>query len=261
MLRALWSAASGMSAQQLNVDTIANNLANVNTAGFKKFRVDYQDLYYQTVKEPGLAENGGESPTGLEVGMGTYPVATQKMFSPGDMERTDNPMDIAIEGNGFFQVTLPDGSRAYSRAGAFRLDAEGRLVTPDGYLMEPAITVPADTQQVIIAADGTVSARTAGAPAPAAIGTIELASFSNAPGLRSLGHSLYGETAASGAPLTGVPGASGFGSLQQGMLEMSNVRVVDEMVKMIAAQRAYELSAKTIQAADDMIRMSNNLRG
>lgn len=261
MLRALWTAASGMSAQQLNVDTIANNLANVNTAGFKKLRVDYQDLYYQTLKEPGASEDGGVSPTGLEVGMGTYPVSTQKIFTPGDLENTENPLDLAIEGAGFFQVSLPDGSKAYSRSGTFRLDAEGRVVTADGYLLEPALTVPADTQEITVSLDGTVSAKSAASPVPAVIGNLELATFSNPPGLKSLGHSLYAETAASGAPLAGTPGAQGVGSVRQGMLEMSNVRVVDEMVNMITAQRAYELSSKAIQTADEMIRLSNNLRG
>ncbi|HNA60637.1 MAG TPA: flagellar basal-body rod protein FlgG [Elusimicrobiota bacterium] len=261
MLRALWTAASGMSAQQLNVDTIANNLANVNTSGFKKLRVDYQDLYYQTLKEPGAAEEGGVSPTGLEVGMGTYPVSTQKIFTPGDLENTENPLDLAIEGAGFFQVSLPDGNKAYSRSGTFRLDAEGRVVTADGYLLEPALTVPADTTEITVSLDGTVSAKSAASPVPSVIGNLELATFSNPPGLKSLGHSLYAETAASGAPLTGTPGAQGVGSVRQGMLEMSNVRVVDEMVNMITAQRAYELSSKAIQTADEMIRLSNNLRG
>jgi flagellar basal-body rod protein FlgG len=250
-----------MSAQQLNVDTIANNLANVNTSGFKKFRVDYQDLYYQTLRSPEATDgDNAANPTGLEVGMGTYPVATQKIFTSGDLERTDNPLDLSIEGNGFFQVVLPDGSNAYTRSGTFRLDATGRIVTPDGYALQPDITVPPDTQEIIVGTDGTVSARTSAGGTPAVIGTLELASFSNPAGLRSLGHSLYAESAAAGDPVTGTAGVDGLGQVRQAMLEMSNVRVVDEMVAMITAQRAYELSAKAIQTADEMIRLSNNLR-
>jgi flagellar basal-body rod protein FlgG len=258
MLRALWTAASGMSAQQLNVDTISNNLANVNTTAFKKQRVDYQDLFYQTLREPGT-EVG--SPNGLEVGMGAYPVSTQKIFSEGELQRTDTPLDLAIEGNGFFQVALADGSRAYTRSGTFRLDADGKIVTPDGYALQPEITVPADTQEIVVNTNGNVAVRTSGSATPTDIGTIEMASFSNPPGLRSLGHSLYAETTSSGTPVTGTGGLDGMGQIRQGMLEGSNVSVVDEMVGMITAQRAYELSAKAIQTADDMIRISNNLRG
>lgn len=258
MLRALWTAASGMSAQQLNVDTISNNLANVNTTGFKRQRVDYQDLFYQTLREPG-SEVG--SPNGLEVGMGAYPVSTQKIFSEGELERTDTPLDMAIEGKGFFQVALADGTRAYTRSGTFRLDADGKIVTPDGYALQPEITVPPDTQEIVINTNGVVAVQTSGTPTPTQIGTIEMASFSNPPGLRSLGHSLYAETAASGTPTTGTAGLDGMGQIRQGMLEGSNVSVVDEMVDLITAQRAYELSAKAIQTADDMIRISNNLRG
>lgn len=258
MLRALWTAASGMSAQQLNVDTISNNLANVNTTGFKRQRVDYQDLFYQTLREPGT-EPG--SPNGLEVGMGAYPVATQKIFAGGELQRTDTPLDLAIEGTGFFQVGLADGTTAYSRSGTFRLDSDGKIVSPDGYALQPEITVPPDAQEIVINTNGTVSVRTSGATLPTVVGTIELASFSNPAGLRSLGHSLYAESPASGTPVTGTAGLDGMGQIRQGMLEGSNVSVVDEMVGMITAQRAYELSAKAIQTADDMIRISNNLRG
>lgn len=261
MLRALWTAASGMSAQQLNVDTIANNLANVNTTGFKRHRVDYQDLYYQTLREPG-GQQGEDTtnPTGLEIGMGTYPVATQKIFTSGDLQRTDTPLDLAIEGNGFFQVLLPDGNRAYTRSGTFRLDAQGRIVTPDGYALQPDLTVPPDTQEIVIGLDGSVAARTAAGGPLTDVGTIELATFSNPAGLRSIGHSLYVESPAAGEAITGAPGVDGVGQIRQGMLEMSNVSVVDEMVAMITAQRAYELSAKAIQTSDEMIRISNNLR-
>jgi flagellar basal-body rod protein FlgG len=176
MIRALWTAASGMSAQQLNVDTIANNLANVNTTGFKRQRVDYQDLFYQTLREPGTEEG---TPNGLEVGMGTYPVATQKIFASGDLERTDTPLDLAIEGTGFFQVGLSDGTIGYTRSGTFRLDQDGRLVTPDGYAVQPEITIPADAQEIVVGTNGLVSVRTSGSPLPTDVGTIELASFSN----------------------------------------------------------------------------------
>lgn len=258
MLRALWTAASGMSAQQLNVDTISNNLANVNTTGFKRQRVDYQDLFYQTLREPGTEEG---SPNGLEVGMGVYPVSTQKIFAGGAMERTDAPLDLAIEGNGFFQVALADGSKAYTRSGTFRLDGDGKIVTPDGYSLQPEMTIPADAQEIVVGTNGLVSVRTTGSTVPTDIGTIELASFSNPAGLRSLGHSLYAESPAAGDPVTGTGGLDGMGQIRQGMQERSNVSVVDEMVGMITAQRAYELSAKAIQTADDMIRISNNLRG
>jgi flagellar basal-body rod protein FlgG len=258
MLRALWTAASGMAAQQLNVDTISNNLANVNTTGFKRQRVDYQDLFYQTLREPGTEEG---SPNGLEVGMGVYPVSTQKIFTGGELERTDAPLDLAVEGNGFFQVQLADGSRAYTRAGMFRLDQDGRVVTPDGYALQPELTIPADAQEIVVNVNGLVSVRTSAGGVPTDIGTIEMASFSNPAGLRSLGHSLYAESAAAGDPITGVAGFDGMGQIRQGMQERSNVSVVDEMVGMITAQRAYELSAKAIQTADDMIRISNNLRG
>jgi flagellar basal-body rod protein FlgG len=258
MIRALWTAASGMSAQQLNVDTIANNLANVNTVGFKRQRVDYQDLFYQTLREPGTEEG---APNGLEVGTGTYPVSTQKIFTGGALEVTETPLDMAIEGEGFFQVALADGTMGYTRSGTFRLDQDGRIVTADGYALQPELTVPSDTQEIVVSPTGVISVRTSGATVPTEIGTIELASFSNPAGLRSLGHSLYAESPAAGDPVTGQGGLDGMGQIRQGMLEQSNVSVVDEMVGMITAQRAYELSAKAIQTADDMIRISNNLRG
>jgi len=262
MMRALWTAASGMSAQQLNVDTIANNLANVNTTGFKKMRVDYQDLYYQTLREPGAQEGDGViSPTGLQVGMGTYPVSTQKIFTSGNLEQTDAPMDIAIEGAGFFQVAMPDGTMGYTRSGNFRTDNTGRLVTADGYVVQPDLVLPTETLEVIVGLDGMVSARVAGTNALTQVGQLELATFTNPAGLRSIGHSLYTESPAAGDPVVGVAGSAGFGNVRQGMRENSNVSVVDEMVSMITAQRAYELSSKAIQTADEMIRISNNLRG
>lgn len=262
MLRALWTAASGMTAQQLNVDNIANNLANVNTTGFKKMRIDYQDLYYQTIQEPGApTAEGIQTPTGLQIGLGTIPASTTKIFSTGDFQQTGNSLDLAIEGNGFFKVTMPDGTIGYSRAGSFRLDSQSRVVTTEGFLLEPALTLPTDTQDITVGTDGTVSALSAGATTPTSVGTLELASFVNPAGLKNLGHNLYGETAASGTPTSAAPGTTGMGQIRQGILEMSNVSVVDEMVTMISAQRAYEMASKAIQTADEMIRISNNIRG
>lgn len=261
MIRALWTAATGMSAQQMNVDIISNNLANVNTTGYKKSRVDFQDLFYQTLRTAGAEQAGGlQNPTGLQVGMGTIPVATQKIFSQGDYQNTENPMDWSIEGSGFFQVLMPDNTRAYTRAGSFKLDSTGKVVTSEGYPIEPAITLPADAKDLSVASDGTISARQNGGP-PTVIGSLELARFVNPAGLTNLGHNLYAETAASGVPSTGAPGSTDFGHVQQGMLEMSNVRVVDEMVQMILAQRAYEINSKAIQTSDEMIRIANNIRG
>jgi flagellar basal-body rod protein FlgG len=261
MIRALWTAATGMLAQQLNVDNISNNLANVNTAGYKKSRVEFQDLFYQTLRPAGGESASGEStPAPLEVGMGTRAVATPKEFSQGDHQQTDNPLDWAIEGGGFFQVTMPDGVLAYTRSGAFKIDGEGRVVTAEGQPLEPAVTVPSDAKDLTLASDGTLSARLPGDPQPSVIGSLELARFVNPAGLKSLGHNLYQETSASGAPVTGAPGTEGMGTVLGGALEMSNVRVIDEMVNMITAQRAYEIGSKAIQTSDDMIRISNNLR-
>jgi flagellar basal-body rod protein FlgG len=262
MIRALWTAASGMSAQQLNVDTIANNLANVNTTGFKKIRVDYQDLYYQTIREPGAPQSGDtQSPAGIQVGLGVRPAATQKIMTQGEEQRTDAPLDVSVEGTGFFKVTMPDGTTSYTRAGALQMDSSGRLVTSEGYPLDPVVTVPADTQDVIISSDGTVSVRAGGSTAPTAIGNIELATFANPAGLKNIGHNLMVETPASGTPVAGAPGVDGLGTVQQGILEMSNVQVVEEMVTMITAQRAYELSSKAVQVADEMVRLANNIRG
>lgn len=261
MIRALWAAATGMKAEQLYVDIIANNLANVNTTGFKKSKVDFQDLLYQVLRASGTSVvEGSQIPTGIEVGHGVRPVATSKIFTQGDMEETGNSLDIAIEGNGFFQVLQPDGTVAYSRDGAFKMDSQGRVVTGDGFALEPAITIPAETTDVNIGTDGTVSVLTAGSNAPTTVGQITLAKFINPAGLRSLGRNLYASTTASGEPITGTAGLNGLGTLAQGFLEMSNVKVIEEMVNMIIAQRAYEVNSKAIQAADDMLSIANNLR-
>jgi flagellar basal-body rod protein FlgG len=261
MLRTLWIAASGMQAQTLNIDVIANNLANVNTAGFKRSRADFQDLLYETLRPPGVASaSGNQVPTGIQLGQGTRPVATQKIFLQGDYQHTQNELDMSIEGNGFFQVLQPSGEVAYTRAGAFKLDSEGRIVNSDGYFIEPAIAVPTDTVQISIGTDGTVSVLQAGETEPTEIGTIQLARFVNPAGLNSIGRSLYLPTSASGDAITGTAGEDGFGTIAQGYLEMSNVRVVEEMVNMIVAQRAYEINSKGIQAADEMLQMANNVK-
>jgi len=261
MIRALWTAATGMKAQQQYVDVIANNLANVNTTGFKKSKVDFQDLLYQVLRASGTSVvEGSQIPTGIEVGHGVRQVATSKIFTQGDIAQTGNSLDVTIEGDGFFQILQPDGTIAYSRDGAFKMDSQGRMVTSDGFALEPAITIPAETTDVNIGTDGTISVITAGSSAPTTVGQITLAKFVNPAGLKSLGRNLYDSTTASGEPTIGTPGLSGLGTLSQGFLEMSNVKVIEEMVNMIIAQRAYEVNAKAIQAGDDMLSIANNIR-
>jgi flagellar basal-body rod protein FlgG len=261
MLRTLWIAASGMQAQTLNIDVIANNLANVNSAGFKRSRADFQDLLYETLRPAGSpSSEGNQIPTGIQIGHGTRPVAVQKIFLQGDYQLTQNELDLAIEGNGFFQVTLPNGETAYTRSGAFKLDSEGRIVTSDGFLMEPEITIPTDATMVTVGTDGTVSILRAGQIEPDEIGTLQLAKFANPAGLKSIGRNLFQPSVASGDAVTGTAGEDGFGTIAQGYLEMSNVNVVEEMVNMITAQRAYEINSKAIQAADEMLQMANNVK-
>jgi flagellar basal-body rod protein FlgG len=261
MIPALYSASSGMQAQQLNLDTIANNLANVNTTGFKKTRVDFEDVLYQTSRAPGTAGAQGTTiPTGIQVGNGARAVATQRIFNQGDFQSTDNPLDLVIEGDGFFQVTRPDGSIGYTRSGAFKRDGSGRVVTSEGFALQPALTIPADAQNVAIGSDGTVSVTIAGQSAPQEIGTIQLAQFVNPAGLLSAGRNLFLQTAASGTAVVGTAGQQGLGTIAQGYLEMSNVKVVDEMIAMITSQRAYEANSRAIQTADEMLGLTNNLR-
>lgn len=261
MLRSLWTAASGMQAQTLNIDVLSNNLANLNTTGFKRSRADFQDLLYETLRLAGSASSTStQVPTGIQLGHGTRPAAVQKIFIQGDYKYTKNELDVAIEGDGFFQIIKPDGEIAYTRAGAFKLDNEGRIVTSDGFLLEPEISVPVDSIEVSIGMDGTVSALQAGESAPSEVGTIQLSRFVNPAGLNSIGRNLYLETAASGDVVTGTAGEEGFGTLAQGFLEMSNVSVVEEMVNLITAQRAYEINSKSIQAADEMLQMANNVK-
>ncbi len=261
MLRALSIGATGMQAQALNIDVISNNLANVNTTGFKRNRADFQDLLYQTIRPPGVASaQGTQVPTGIQLGMGVKPAATQKLFIQGDYQHTGNALDMAIEGDGFFQILQPNGEIAYSRAGSFKLDNEGRVVTSDGFLMEPEIVVPPDTVALSVGTDGTVSVLLAGEIEPDEIGNLELARFINPAGLQSIGRNLYLPTGASGEPLVGVPGMEGLGTISQHYLEMSNVSVVQEMVDMITAQRAYEINSKSIQTADNMLQIAVGLK-
>lgn len=261
MIRSLWTAASGMQAQSTNIDVIANNLSNVNTTGFKRSRAEFQDLLYETTRPPGTTTAGGNQvPTGIQIGHGTRTAATQKLFIQGDFHHTSNELDMAIEGGGFFQVIQDNGEIAYSRAGNFKLDSEGRIVTPDGMPLEPEITIPNDTISLAIGSDGTVSILQSGSSTPTEIGAIQLARFVNPAGLENLGRNLFMQTAASGDPITGAPGEDSFGTIAQGYLEMSNVSVVDEMVNMITAQRAYEINSKAIQAADDMLQTANALK-
>ncbi|MGI6610632.1 MAG: flagellar basal-body rod protein FlgG [Limnochordia bacterium] len=261
MMRSLWIAASGMSGQQFNIDTIANNLANVNTSGYKKSRVDFQDLLYQTIRVAGTpATTGAQVPTGIHIGHGVRQVATQKIFTQGAFKQTDNPLDLVIEGDGFLQVLLPDGSVAYTRDGALKKDSQGRLVTSDGFPLEPEIVIPDGAASISVAADGSVTASISGQDRPEDIGQIELARFVNPAGLRSWGRNLYLPSAGSGEAIVGTPGLEGLGSIAQGFVEMSNVQVVEEMVNMIMSQRAYESNSKAIQASDDMLQTANNLR-
>jgi flagellar basal-body rod protein FlgG len=261
MIRSIWTAATGMQAQTLNIDVIANNLANVNTVGFKRSRADFQDLLYETLRPAGVSSSEGtQVPVGIQLGHGTRPAAVNKIFLQGDFQKTDNELDLAVEGDGFFQILQPNGEIAYTRAGAFKLDSEGRIVTSDGFFLEPEITIPTDTVTLSVGIDGTVSVVQAGATQASEIGTIELARFINPAGMHTIGRNLYVPTAASGDVVTGTAGEDGFGTIAQGYLEMSNVSVVDEMVNMITAQRAYEINSKTIQAADDMLQMANNIK-
>ena len=259
MLRGLWTAASGMSAQQLMIDVIANNLANVNTAGFKKSRCDFQDLMYQTISQAGsLTSEGTQIPTGIQIGMGTMPVGVQKLYMQGDFKETKTELDMAIEGKGFFNV-LSNEEELYTRAGHFKIDADGNIVTPNGDKLQPEMTIPTDTVSINIDGTGTVTVYDPSGAATS-LGVIELYTFSNPAGLFSTGHNLYRPTDASGEAIAGTPGSDGLGTIAQGFLEMSNVDVVEEMVSMIMAQRAYEANSKAIQTADNMLQMANNIK-
>lgn len=254
MIKSLSTAATGMEAQETRLNVTANNIANVSTAGFKKSRAEFQDLMYQTLRAPGApTSTTTRAPTGLQVGAGARVIATQKMMGEGELRQTENPLDVAIEGRGFFAVTLPGGERAYTRDGAFKLDAEGRMVTSDGYPLASDITIPPDVQTITIGADGTVSAKLQSEATPVQVGRIELTMFANPAGLESSGRNLFKETAASGTPTTAAAGSDGAGTLSQGTLELSNVKVVEEMIDLIAGQRAYEINSRVIKAADEML--------
>jgi flagellar basal-body rod protein FlgG len=259
-MRALYTAASGMNAQQANIDNVANNLANVNTVGFKKSRVDFEDLVYQQIKAPGTpTSQEANAAVGLESGLGTRAVATVRNFGVGNLRSTNSPLDMAVEGNGFFQIALPGGETGYTRAGGLHLNGEGQVVTADGLALEPQISIPSNALSITVSKDGIVSVALPGQPEPQQVGTIELAMFQNAAGLQARGGNVFVATSASGDPITGVPGTDGMGTIAQGFLEESNVSVVEEMVQMILGQRAYEANSRVIRAADEMLQQVNNL--
>jgi len=260
MFRSLHVAASGMTAQETKLDTIANNLANANTTGFKRQDADFEDLLYQNLRAPTANAAGGAAPSGAQLGSGTRVVSTSRAFAQGPIQQTGNPLDIAIEGSGFLAVNRREGEIAYTRAGALKVDAQGRLVTSDGLAVEPPITVPADATQIAISADGVVTATQPGQRAATQLGQLQLATFPNPNGLEGLGHNLYQATSASGEPSSGQPGSDGRGSFLQGALEGSNVEVVSEMVALVRTQRAYEINSKVISAADEMMRNATQVR-
>ena len=258
MLRALFTAATGMQAQQVNIDTIANNIANVNTTGFKQGRAEFQDLLYQTIRPAGTASSTSTTfPVGLQLGLGTRPVATDRIYTQGDFKMTGNPYDLTIEGKGFFQVKLPSGETGYTRDGSFHMSADGTIVTSSGDPLEPQITIPTNADSVTIGKDGTVSASVAGVAQQ--VGSLQLANFANPAGLDAIGSNLFRVTTASGDAVTGAPGEDGIGNVNQGFLESSNVSVVEEMVNMIVGQRAYEVNSKVVKAADEMLQTMNNV--
>jgi flagellar basal-body rod protein FlgG len=260
MMRALYTAASGMEAQQYQMDTISNNLANVNTTGFRRNEARFQDLVYQELRAPGTPVGASVVPVGQDVGLGVKVGSSEKIFTQGNLIQTGNALDVAIEGDGFFQVTMPDGTTAYTRDGSFKRDANGAMVTADGYFVQPQITVPQNAQQLSIGEDGTVTALVPGSNLPQQLGQIQLARFVNPAGLSPLGgHNLYTQTAASGAPIVTQAGLNGAGTLQGGYLENSNVQVVQEIVNMITSQRAFEANSKTITAADEMLQTANQI--
>ena len=254
MNQALWVAKTGLDAQQTRMSVVSNNLANTNTTGFKRDRANFEDLLYQQLRQPGGSTSAQtQLPSGLQLGTGVRPVATERLFSQGNLQNTASPLDVAINGQGFFQVSLPDGTTAYTRDGSFHLDSQGQIVTSSGYTLSPAITIPANAQSITIGRDGIVSVTQPGQAAPTQVGTIQLATFINASGLQARGENLYVETASSGTPTTNTPGSNGAGVVQQGYIETSNVNVVEELVNMIQTQRAYELNSKAVQTADQML--------
>lgn len=254
MIRSLWISKTGLDAQQIQMDVIANNLANVSTNGFKRSRAVFEDLLYQTLRQPGAqSSQQTQIPSGLQIGTGVRPVAAERIHTQGNLQLTSNQLDVAIQGAGFFQVQMPDGTTAYSRDGSFQMDSQGQLVTSSGFPIQPALTIPANAINVSIGRDGIVSVTQPGVAAPVQIGSLQLATFINPAGLQSLGENLYQETASSGTPSTNVPGTNGSGLLNQNYVETSNVNVVEEMVNMIQTQRAYEINSKAITTSNEML--------
>lgn len=260
MLRSLWIAKTGMEAQQTQLDHISNNLANSATAGYKRSHAAFEDLIYQNLRQSGAASSEQtQLPTGLQIGLGTRAVASVRNFTQGNLQQSSGALDVAIKGNGFLAVTMPDGTTGYTRDGSLQMDAQGQIVTNNGYTVQPGITIPANAQSVTIAPDGTVSVGLPGQALPQTVGQLQLTSFVNPGGLEPRGQNLFAETASSGTPNTGNPGADGLGTLQQGFLETSNVNVVEELVAMIQTQRAYELNSKAISTSDQMLQRLGQL--
>ncbi len=258
MNSALWIAKTGVDAQQQRMAVISNNLANVNTTGFKRSRAVFEDLLYQNVRQVGAqSSQDTRLPSGLALGTGVRTVATEKMFSQGNVVQTDNSLDMAIQGRGFLQILKPDGNVAYTRDGSFKVDDQGQLVTANGYALQPSVTIPANAQSVTVGSDGTVSVAVAGSATPTQVGNIQLVDFINPAGLMPEGQNLFQETAASGSPQAGTPGLNGLGTLSQGFLESSNVNVVEELVNMIETQRAYEMNSKAISTTDNMLQYAS----
>jgi flagellar basal-body rod protein FlgG len=254
MIRSLWISKTGLDAQQMQLDTISHNLANVGTNGYKRAHAQFEDLLYQNLRQSGAQETQTNMlPTGLQLGTGVRPVGTSRNFSQGNLNRTENPLDLAINGNGFLQVQMPDGTTSYTRDGALRVDSQGQMVTANGYPLNPAITIPANSTNVTIGADGVVTALTPGNATPVQVGTLQTATFVNPAGLDPIGQNLFRETASSGTPAVGTPGLNGHGTVSQGYVETSNVNVVEELVTMIQTQRAYEINSKAISTADQML--------
>jgi flagellar basal-body rod protein FlgG len=254
MLRSLYIASTGLSAQQTQLDVISNNLANVSTTGFKKGRPVFEDLLYQTIRQPGAqSSQQTQLPSGFQLGVGVGTVATERLHTQGNLQQTGNSLDVAISGSGFFQILMPDGSTTYTRDGSFQLNSQGVMVTASGYTLQPSITIPSDAQAITIAKDGTVSVTQPNNATPTTVGTLQLATFVNPTGLQSLGENLYAETASSGTPQVNNPGTSGTGMLDQTFIETSNVNAAEELVNMIVAQRAYELNSKAITTSDQML--------
>jgi len=260
MIRSLWIAKTGLEAQQTQMDVISNNLANVSTNGFKRSRAVFEDLLYQTLRQPGAqSSQQTQLPSGLQLGTGVRTAATEKIFTQGNLQETSNSLDVAIQGKGFFQVLMPDGSTAYTRDGSFQVDSQGQLVTASGFAVQPATVIPADALSVTIARDGTISVQQAGSAAAVQVGSMQLVSFINPAGLQSQGENLFAETAASGTPSANAPGTSGLGLLNQGFVETSNVNVAEELVNMIQTQRAYEINSKAISTSDQMLQRLTQL--